>query len=77
MVHYTVPRGLTPLPDEAAEVARAARDVGLRIAFGVALRDRNPLVYGDPETPSSTRSPLDARTEIEGRFLRPAPLARR
>src|SRR6187399_448643 len=46
MIHYTRPMGLTDLPTEAAEIARAASDVGVRIAFGVALRDQNPLVYG-------------------------------
>ena len=48
MVHCVRPQGLTDLPTEAAEVARAARDVGLRIAFGVGMRDQNPLVYGRP-----------------------------
>lgn len=47
MVHYTRVNGPMPLPDEAAEVARAARDIGVRIGFAVAMRDRNPLVYGD------------------------------
>ena len=33
MVHYTRVQGLTDLPTEAAEVARAARDVGVRVGF--------------------------------------------
>src|ERR1700719_4043238 len=35
MVHYTRAQGLTDLPTEAAEVARAARDVGIRAGFAV------------------------------------------
>lgn len=67
MVHYTRTQGLTPLPEEAAEVARAARDVGLRIAFAVALKDRNPLVYGPSEEllallPDEARREFDRRT---------------
>ena len=46
MVHYTRVQGLTDLPTEVAEVARAARDVGVRVGFAVAMRNRNPLVYG-------------------------------
>jgi cytosine/adenosine deaminase-related metal-dependent hydrolase len=47
MVHYTRPQGGRPIESEAARIARAAELVGVRIAFAVALRDRNPLVYGD------------------------------
>ena len=35
------------LESEAAEVARAAADVGIRVAFSCPVRDRNPWVYGD------------------------------
>ncbi|CAL8969946.1 amidohydrolase family protein [Rhodoplanes serenus] len=70
MVHHTRPMGLTDLPTEAAEIARAAKDVGLRIAFGVALRDQNPLVYGDPAPVLADLDPV-TRAEIEGRFLGP------
>lgn len=66
MVHYTRVNGPMPLPDEAAEVARAARDIGLRIGFATAMRDRNPLVYGDHEAvlaalPEAQRSAVTAR----------------
>lgn len=71
MVHYTRVQGLTGLPEEAAEVARAARDVGVRIGFAAALKDRNPLVYG-PSQPVLAALPPEARTEIEARFLKPA-----
>ena len=50
MVHYTRAQGLTDLPTEAAEVARAARDVGVRAGFAVSMKDRNPLVYGGSDT---------------------------
>ena len=49
MVHYTRVAGPDRPADEAAEVARAARDVGVRVGFAVAMRDRNPLVYGPSE----------------------------
>lgn len=32
---------------EAEAVSRAARDVGIRVAFAVPILDRNPVVYGD------------------------------
>jgi cytosine/adenosine deaminase-related metal-dependent hydrolase len=35
------------LVEEAREVARAAQDVGVRVGFAVALRDRNWLAYGE------------------------------
>jgi cytosine/adenosine deaminase-related metal-dependent hydrolase len=69
MVHYTRAQGLTDLPTEAAEVARAARDVGVRAGFAVSTKDRNPLVYG-PTEPLLAALPPQARSEIERRFLR-------
>lgn len=75
MVHYTRVQGLTDFPSEAADVARAARDVGVRVGFAVALRDRNPLVYG-PSEPILAALPADARDEIARRFIRaPIPVA--
>ncbi|MGA7975136.1 MAG: amidohydrolase family protein [Pseudolabrys sp.] len=70
MVHYTRAQGFTDLPTEAAEVARAARDVGVRVGFAVAMRDRHPLVYGESE-PVLAMLPATARAEIEKRLLRP------
>jgi cytosine/adenosine deaminase-related metal-dependent hydrolase len=37
----------TRLLEEATAVSRAARDVGIRIAFALPFQDRNPNVYGD------------------------------
>ena len=42
--HYGTPDRLV---EDAEAVSRAARDVGLRIAFAVPISDRNPVVYGD------------------------------
>ncbi|MDM0107397.1 amidohydrolase family protein [Variovorax sp. J22R24] len=47
MVHYTRVQGGMPYLDEARAVARAARDVGVRIGFAVAMRDRNGIAYCD------------------------------
>jgi cytosine/adenosine deaminase-related metal-dependent hydrolase len=69
MVHYTRTQGLTDLPAEAAEVSRAARDVGVRVGFAVAMRNRNPLVYG-PSEPILDALPAEARGEIHRRFVR-------
>lgn len=69
MVHCTRPMGLTDLPTEAAEVARAAADIGVRIAFGVGMRDRNPLVYGGGDVLAGLS--VAERREIEARFLAP------
>src|SRR5580692_4969225 len=64
MMHYTRAQGFTDLPTEVAEVARAARDVGVRVGFAVSMRDRNPLVYG-PSEPILAALPADARQAIE------------
>ncbi len=73
MMHYTRAQGFTDLPTEVGEVARAARDVGVRVGFAVSMRDRNPLIYGPSETVLAML-PDAARSEIERRLLR-APLS--
>lgn len=73
MVHYTRPSGKMPLVDEAKAIAKAASDVGIRIAFAMAVRDRNPIVYGDAE-PVLSGLPADDRKTIEDLFVR-APLS--
>jgi hypothetical protein len=62
MVHHTRAQGLTDLTTEAAEVARAARDVGVRAGFAVSMKDRNPLVYGGSDTLLAALPP-EARPE--------------
>ncbi|MCC8978717.1 amidohydrolase family protein [Bradyrhizobium acaciae] len=69
MVHYTRPSGTMPLVDEVRAVARAAGDVGIRIAFAIAVRDQNPIVYGDSEPVLSGLAADDRRT-IEELFVR-------
>ena len=67
MVHYTRPSGTMPLVEEAKAIARAASDVGIRIAFALAVRDQNPLVYGDSEpvlSSLSSRGPQDRRGTV-------------
>ncbi|NOJ38505.1 amidohydrolase family protein [Bradyrhizobium australiense] len=73
MVHYTRPSGTMPLVEEAKAIARAASDVGIRIAFALAVRDQNPVVYGDSEPVLSQLSSDDRRT-IEELFVR-APMS--
>jgi cytosine/adenosine deaminase-related metal-dependent hydrolase len=73
MMHYTRAQGFTDLPTEVSEVARAARDIGVRVGFAVSMKDRNPIGYGPPE-PLLNALPPAARDEIVSRFVRP-PLA--
>ncbi len=69
MIHYTRPSGTMPLVDEASAIARAASDVGIRIAFALAVRDQNPIVYGD-EAPVLAGLSKDDRSTIEQMFIR-------
>lgn len=69
MVHYTRPSGTMPLVEEAKAIAKAASDVGIRIAFAMAVRDQNPVVYGDAE-PVLSGLPSDDRKTIEDLFVR-------
>ncbi len=70
MVHYNRVQGLTDYVTEVKAVAKAARDVGVRVGFAVGVRDRNPLVYG-PSEPILDAMPPEAAAEIRARFLRP------
>lgn len=70
MIHYVRPMGLTDFVSEARQVARAAADVGVRIAFAVGMRDRNPLVYGSHDALLGELPPA-ARAAVERRFLAP------
>ena len=73
MVHYTRPSGTMPLVEEAKAIARAASDVGIRIAFALAVRDQNPLLYGDSEPVLSDLCSDDRKT-IEELFVQ-APMS--
>lgn len=75
MVHYTRVQGLADLPTEVSDVARAARDVGVRVGFAVAMRDCNPLVYG-PSEPILASLSTAAQERISRKFIRaPVPPA--
>src|SRR5260370_16321953 len=69
MVHYTRPSGIMPLVEEAKAIARAASDVGIRIAVALAVRDQNPVVHGDEE-PVFSNLASDARKVVEGALVR-------
>lgn len=71
MVHYTKPSGKLSMVDEAKAIARAAGDVGIRIAFALAVRDQNPLVYGDAASIVAALSPADRAVIEQG--LSPGP----
>ena len=75
MVHYTRVQGLTEFPTEAKAVAKAARDVGIRVAFAVHCRDLNPLVYDPHDKILAGLSPAACEC-VTRRFLRkPVPAA--
>ena len=71
MVHYTRIQGLSDYLTEAGQVIKALRDVGLRGAFAVQCRDRNPIVYGPHDAVLASLSP-PARAALERRYLKPA-----
>lgn len=70
MIHYTRPSGTMTLVEEARTIARAASDVGIRMAFALAVRDQNPIVYGDSEPVLSSLASDDRKT-VEDSFVRP------
>lgn len=47
------------LVEEAEGVARAARDVGIRVAFSCPITDRNPFAYGGPDAVAPFHDPND------------------
>jgi cytosine/adenosine deaminase-related metal-dependent hydrolase len=71
MIHYTRPNGTMSILDESIAIAKAAGDVGVRLAFALAVRDQNPIVYGDSEEVLASL-PRAERGTIEELFIRPA-----
>lgn len=67
MIHYTRVQGGMPFVDEARAVARAARDVGNRIGFAIALRDRQGIAYCNDATALAALRP-EIRTEVAARL---------
>jgi cytosine/adenosine deaminase-related metal-dependent hydrolase len=72
IVHCHLSADQPSLIAAAEQVARAARDVGVRVAFVVPLRDRNRLGYGADEAilAHMEAGDLDA---ITSRWLKPVP----
>lgn len=70
MVHYTRPSGKLSPVDEARAVACAARDIGVRIAYAPAIRDQNPIVYGDEASLLAGLSP-EASKIVKETYCRP------
>jgi cytosine/adenosine deaminase-related metal-dependent hydrolase len=60
--HCHNPQRVTRMIEEAEAVARAARDVGIRVAFAVPLRDRNYIAYGDPASIAAALGTEDFKT---------------
>lgn len=63
------------LAAEAEAVARAARAIGIRVAFAAPLRDRNRLGYGDDDAILACMDP-QCRAAIAAQYQRPLPPAR-
>src|SRR5262249_53238443 len=47
--HYNASRGADLYESDVSERLRAYADAGLRVSFGLDIRNRNHLVYGDHE----------------------------
>lgn len=60
------------LPDDAAAIARAARDVGIRLGFVVPLRDQRTFGYGSDEQLLALH-PVEDRALIRDTWLHPFP----
>jgi cytosine/adenosine deaminase-related metal-dependent hydrolase len=71
-VHMHRPIRYDRLVEEARAVAKAAEDVGIRLAFVVPMTDRQSLAYVDDRRFLSLHGPQDRR-EIEQRLLRARP----
>ena len=72
-VHCHIVNRPESFEDEIRAVARAAHDLGIRLALAVPMRDRNLLAYGEDDDLLSLLSPED-RTEVE-RLWRQPPLS--
>lgn len=72
MVHLTRPMGSDGIVAEAKDIARAAKDVGIKIGFALSMRDQNPLTYGDHSKILDTLND-DDRAFVIKTWLRPLP----
>jgi cytosine/adenosine deaminase-related metal-dependent hydrolase len=71
MAHYRFQGPMAPV-EEIKEVARGARDVGVRVTLAVFMRDRNPLVYESEDSVLMKLSD-DVRAVIEAQFFSSMP----
>lgn len=76
VVYFHGPQDPHRIADEAVEICRAARDVGLRVAFVVPMRDRNRLGYGADDEVLAGLAP-DIREAALGIWRSPLPDADR
>jgi len=65
-IHYNSSRGPSFYETDVHERMRAYQDSGVRVSFGLDIRDRNHLVYGDDEFVRSLPSPL--REKVTEKF---------
>jgi cytosine/adenosine deaminase-related metal-dependent hydrolase len=72
VVHCHLSSDQASLTAAAVDVARAARDVGVRVAFVVPLRDRHRLGYGADDAILAHMEPGDIDA-ITWRWLKPIP----
>lgn len=72
IVHCHLFRPPERLAVEAEAVARAAREIGVRVAFVVPLRDRNRLGYGDDDA-ILAQMDGECRAAIAANWQRPLP----
>ena len=63
-IHYNSSRGPSYYETDVLNRMRAYQDSGIRVSFGLDIRDRNHLIYGDDEFIQSLPSPLK-ETAIE------------
>ncbi|MSQ70085.1 MAG: hypothetical protein EXR27_02190 [Betaproteobacteria bacterium] len=71
-VHCHLSRDPATLVREAKDVSRAAREIGIRVAFVVPLRDRHRLGLGADEDVLACLAPADAEA-VRSRWLKPVP----
>lgn len=57
-IHYNSSRGPSYYETDVRDRMRAYHDSGIRVSFGLDIRDRNHLVYGDEQLIKTLPSPL-------------------
>jgi len=65
-LHYNSSRGPKTYEADVAARLRAYNDAGMRVSFGLDVRDRNHMVYGDDEFLATLKPAL--RRDAEARF---------